>query len=339
MPVLHYFGADAFSQREAYDQLRADHDGDGALAANTLVLDGPRTTPAEVAAAAMTAPFLADHRLVRVDGLCRPHDTARNAPAGKRRRRGLGDWEGLADRLQDLPPSTLLVFVDGEIRAGNPMKRLLGQIAHESQEFKPAKGQKLDAWVRTRAQRAGLHLTARAQRALVARVGRRPGGAGLGDREAAALRRDDDTVDEHVIERICPRNLEAEVWDLTDAVGQGRPDVALRALETLRHAGENNSRLLRTLANQMRRIAVAQDILAQGGGRRNAVRQRFRMGHPYPAQKLAEQARRVTPAQAAAALSRIRDCDAAIQRYRRDLPGGLHDDVALELLVVDLAAG
>ena len=336
MPVLHYFGADAFSQREAYDQLRADHDGDGALAANTLVLDGPRTTPAEVAAAAMTAPFLADHRLVRVDGLCRPHDTARNAPAGKRRRRGLGDWEGLTDRLQDLPPSTLLVFLDGEIRAGNPMKRLLGQIAHESKEFKPAKGRQLDAWVRTRAQRAGLHLTARAQRALVARVGADQG-ALASEIEKLRLYAGDDTVDEHVIERICPRNLEAEVWDLTDAVGQGRPDVALRALETLRHAGENNSRLLRTLANQMRRIAVAQDILAQGGDA-DAVRQRFRMGHPYPAQKLAEQARRVTPAQAAAALSRIRDCDAAIQRYRRDLPGGLHDDVALELLVVDLAA-
>ena len=338
MPVLHYFGADAFSQREAYDKLRADHDGDGALAANTLVLDGPRTTPGEVAAAAMTAPFLADHRLVRVDGLCRPYNRQGNQPAGKRRRRrGLGDWDGLPDRLQNLPPSTLLVFLDGDIRPGNLMKGLLAQVAHESKEFKPAKGRQLDAWVRARVQRAGVHLTGRAERALVARVGADQG-ALASEIEKLRLYAGDDTVDEHVIERICPRNLEAEIWDLTDAVGQGRPEAALRALETLRQSGEDNGGLLRTLASQMRRIPVAQEILAQGGDA-DAVRQHFHMRHPYPAQKLAEQARRFTPAQAAAALPRIRDCDAAIQRYRRDLPGGLHDDVALELLVVDLAAG
>ncbi|MXY78821.1 MAG: hypothetical protein F4Y94_03830, partial [Chloroflexi bacterium] len=86
MPVFHYFGADALSLREACDALRRDHDGDGALANNTLVLEGPRTTPDEVVAAAMTIPFMAEYRLVRVDDLCRPYNLPRGAAAARRRR-------------------------------------------------------------------------------------------------------------------------------------------------------------------------------------------------------------------------------------------------------------
>ncbi|PZC41736.1 MAG: DNA polymerase-3 subunit delta [Chloroflexi bacterium] len=333
MPIFHYYGADAFSRREAYDALRARHDADAALSANTLVLDGPRTTLAELTAAAMTVPFLAAYRLVRVDGICASYNMGRN-PTAARRRRKPDAWADLPQRLETLPDSTLLVFIDAELDTANPMKRLLADIA-EVTLFTPLRRRDLSPWLHRRAQNAGLHLTPRAESALVDRVG--------GDMAALASEIDklqiyagDATVDEHVIQRLCPRNDDAEIWDLTAAVGQGRPGPALRALETLWANGAQTPRLLGALARQMRQIVIAQEILAEGGNA-DTVRERLRIRHPFPAKKLTEQAQRFPSARAAAALPRIRDCDAAIQRFRRDLPGGLRDNLALELLVVDLA--
>lgn len=335
MPVFHYFGDDSFSRREAYDALRVAHDPDGALATNTLVLDGPRTTLAELAAAAMTVPFLAPYRLIRIDDLCARYNLPRNAPP-TRKRPSTAAWDELPQRLQDLPETSLLVFLDGKLDKGNPMRRLIADVA-QAREFKVVKGRRLADWVRSRAQSLEVHLTGRAERVLIDRVGADMA-ALASELEKLRLYAGDATVDEQVVNSLCPSNDEAEVWDLTDAVSQGRTGPALRALEVLNEDGRDTRRLLGLLANQMRRIVLAQEILAQGGDA-GTVRERLHISHPFPAQKLTEQAQRFHPAQAAAALSRIRDCDAAIQRFRRDLPGGLRDDLALELLVVDLAAG
>lgn len=335
MTILHYFGADAFSRREAYDALRAAHDPDGALAANTIALDGSRTTLAELTAAAMTMPFLAATRLVRVDGICASLNWRAGATAGRRRRQP-DAWADLPARLQGLPETTLLVFVDDALDAGNPMRELIAASA-EVREFTPPKGRRLGDWVHQRAQALGVHLTSRAERQLVDRVGSDLG-ALASEIDKLALYAGDATVDERVIQVLCPRNAEAQIWDLTDAVGQGRPGPALRALHVLLDEGRTSASLLGALATQMRRLLVTQDILADGGNA-DTVRERFRMRHPFPAQKLTEQAGRIPAARAAAALPRIRDCDEAIQRFRRGLRGGQRDELALELLIVDLAAG
>ena len=67
--VYVFFGPDSFSRGEAVSAIKAELDRDGDLAANTVVLDGNRTTPEEVIAACSTVPFLGSHRLVIVEGL------------------------------------------------------------------------------------------------------------------------------------------------------------------------------------------------------------------------------------------------------------------------------
>lgn len=335
MPILHYFGADGFGRSEAYNELRAAHDADGALAANSLRLDGARTSLAEITAAARTVPFLAAYRLIRVDGLCRPYELPYNAPPGRRRRTPQG-WDDLPQRLQDLPETSILVFLDDKLDKGNPMRGLIAEVA-QTKEFRALNRRDLSGWVHARARSLDVHLTGQAERALVDRAGSDLATL-ASELDKLRLYAGDATVDEHVIRSICPRNPEAEIWDLTDAVAQGRSGPALRALETLRADGRQSAPLLGALGKQMREIILAQEILAQGGDAA-VVRERLRINHPYPAQKLTEQAQRFTPDRPRLALRRIRECSAAIQRYRRDLPGGLNDDLALELLVVDLASG
>ena len=333
MPAFHLHGADVFRRREAYDALRAANDHDGGLAANTTVLAGGSLVPAELQAAAMTVPFLAEHRLVRVDDLC----TSFNAPRGtaRPRRRTPRDWGGLPDMLAALPPTTLLVFFDGQIDRRNDMRDLINAAGAEVQEFPTLKRKDLAQWLRRRIRAAGLRLTSAAEHRLLAEVGSDTGSL-ASELAKLALYAGDGQIDEPIVASLAPRNPEAEAWDLTDAILAGRPGPALRALHALRSHGRDYSQLIRTIETQMTRIVITCEM-AEAGADAAAVRSHFKMGHPYPAQKLLEQARRYSRHDADAALRRVREADAAVHRYWSDLPGGLPQDLALEVLVVDLA--
>ena len=125
-------GENGFARQEAYDALRAQYDPDGALATNTLVLDGARTSRGELETAVLTVPFLADHRMVRVDGL-----GARMKGGG--RRRSLGEWDSLSDLLDGVPPTTVLVFLDDELTGANPLRRAVEEAgAGKDDELVPA---------------------------------------------------------------------------------------------------------------------------------------------------------------------------------------------------------
>ena len=325
--ILLFTGANSFAQREAYDAIRAAHDQDGALAANTVVFAGGALTSAELQAAATTVPFLAGHRLVRVDGLCGRFEVVRGG-----RRRSLGEWEALPDVLQAVPASTLLIFVDGAVAKANPVRALIEE-GGEVRDFPPLKEGQLVPWVRTRARALGAQLTPGAERRLVEQVGNDLW-ALASEIEKLRLYAGSATVDETVVGALAPVNREATIWQLVDAVADGRTAGAMQALDTLRSGGETAQYILRMIARQMRLITVAREAL-DGGGSVAEVQDRLEVS-PFVARRALAQADRYTQAAADAALRRVLACEVAIQDYRHDRPGGLRDDLALELLVADL---
>src|SRR5579871_6334718 len=122
-----FYGPDGFSRAEALAALRRSLDGDGMLATNTAVFDGKSLKPDELFAACDTVPFLAEHRLVLVEGLLAAQEgRARRPRAGRGRANAAepatGDgspWAALPEYARRLPPTTELVLVEGELRADN----------------------------------------------------------------------------------------------------------------------------------------------------------------------------------------------------------------------------
>ncbi len=326
--ILLLSGDNTFTRHEAYQAICAAHDGDGALAANTLVLNGATVTLAELRVAALALPFLADHRLVRVDGLC-----GRFAPAGGRRR-NLGEWDGLEDMLRELPPTTLLIFVDDAVTASNAIRSRIAA-AGEVRDFPLLREREVGPWLRDRARALGIHLTPAAERQLVTQLGRDLW-ALAGELDKLRLYAADATIDEKVVASLAPVNREANIFQLVDAAAEGRTGPALRALAILRANGETPQRIIAMLARQMRMISVAREVL-DAGGSTNDLQAQLDL-RQFVAQRALDQARRYSQATADAALCRVLDADIAIQDYRHDRPGGLRDDLALELLVADLSA-
>lgn len=327
MAVYLFYGEDRFARLDAVAALRREHDADGALINNSVNFDGARLSLAELGAAVAAAPFLGGVRWVRVDGLC--------ARFGVPRRGGrqLGEWDGLPEVLQQLPATTVLVFVEEELRRGNPMLQLIEPLA-DTREFARLKPEEALEWLRGEVRRRGLHLTRNAAQTLVERAG--------GDRgsltqavDKLSLYAGDANVDETIVEAMVPATRSVSIFNLVDAVAERRLADAMRALDGVRAEGEPEARIIQMLARTFRQIVVTREVIDRGGSNEE-IQQATRANFAWLARRLRRQAQSYTQTSADAALARVLEAEEAIISYRRD-EGGLPEDVAVELLVADLA--
>jgi DNA polymerase III subunit delta len=115
-------------------------------------------------------------------------------------------------------------------------------------------------------------------------------------------------------------SAEEPIWDLTDAIGEGRSADALHVLARLLGAGEAAPVLLGALVSHFRRLLR----VASGGDV---------AGPPFVKKKLASQARRYGVARLRAALGALHETDLALKGA-----GALRPELALERVVIALAA-
>ena len=344
-------GPDDFSRNEAFAALKAQHNRDGALAQNTTVLDARNLTLEQLRAAALTVPFLAEFRFVRVDGLCAriqsgarptspgrppPPEAGRGTPPeagrGNRRKRDSGEWDALPDLLAAIPPTTLLLFLDDEANPANPIRRAVAAVG-EVREFPLPRERDLVPWITRRAQTIGLSLTPGAGQLLAQWVG-----AHLwvlaSELEKLKTYAAGAAVDEAAVRSLVAPAYETTIFRFVDAVAEGRPAAALNALALLR-GQEEPQRIISMLARQFRLLIVAREILDQGG--RVADVQQTLALPDFVARRVTEQARRFRQPTLDAAIPRILQAEVQIQNYWQDRPGGVQQDLAVELLVADLA--
>ena len=119
--VLYIFhGEDDFTRREALARLAESLDAPEALATNTSKLDGSDLSYDRLMSIINAMPFLAEHRLVIVQGLLsksNPPDRQRTgSSAAQRQRKGskeAAQWDQLPNAVKVMPPTTVLVSKTG----------------------------------------------------------------------------------------------------------------------------------------------------------------------------------------------------------------------------------
>lgn len=308
-PAYLLAGAEALLRDDALEALRQAVLGTGPADFDFDRLEGERTTPGGLLDAVRTLPVLAPRRLVVL-----------REPEARRGRAGdLGDAVAAAVEAT-AGGSTVLVVVAAKVDKRSRWVKAFRAPAVLVACDPPKGGRAVVAFAREEAARQGLTLGPGAAEALAEAVG--PQLLLLrGELEKAALLAGpgERVTREHVIES-ASQVAEEPIWDLTDAIGEGRTADALALLSRMLRAGAPPPVVLGALTGHFRRLTRARH-----GGQL--------AGHPFAVRKWQTQARRYTPERLLACLRALHEVDEVLKGQ-----GGIAHDVALQRLVMGLAA-
>lgn len=273
-------------------------------------MSGETATPAGVRDAVGALPMMAKRRLVVL-----------REPEGRR-----GSAKALTDGLAELVPEVLeqdhavLVVTATKVDKRNRWVKAFSDPAANVDCAAPKAGRSLAAFVKAEAKRQGLTLEGGVAELLAERVGPQLLLLRQEIAKVALLAGPNEKIQLAHAEASAGHVAEQPIWDLTDAIGEGRAAEAITMLSRMMDAGAPAQVVLGTLASHFRKL------LRLGTGGRVP-------GPPFVVRKLESQARRYPPGRLTACMQAIHDADTALK-------GGstMRPEIALERLVLGLAS-
>jgi len=323
------YGQDDFSLSQAVGRIKADLGDQEMVATNTTNLEGQHLTISELINKCGAAPFLSSHRLVIVDGLLGRFEVKQSKPRSGRgkSRNGLGEWEGLASYIEQMPETTVLVLVDREMKGQNPLLKKLSPLA-EVRTFPLLRGRDLMAWIQQRIREEGGGITPQAVNLLAELIGGDLW-AMNGEIQKLLLYSQERPISEDDVRQLVSHVQEAKIFALVDAVAEGRNELAQRILHRLYQDGVAPTYILVMITRQFRLIAEAKDL--EPGLSRLQMQDRLGLKSSYPLDKTLRQANLYDFDGVKRAYDKLLETDLAIKT------GQYNDRLALELLVTELA--
>ena len=346
--LLH--GDDEFSSREQLKKLRQQ----GNFEYNQDTFNGGEVNLATITAASNTMPFLADQRLVVVEGLPKKRrgESATSAPgdesgtgdsstgtggkggkAKKGKRSGKGNTEsrasfekGFAEYVPHMPDTTvLIVLVDELLDANNPLLKAAGEHGKVIQSTLP-RGGALESWISKRAKSLGVTIDGDAATLLANFIGNQLRLLANELDKLATYVGDGGTITVDDVRTLSAQVQEARIFDLTDALAQRNQKQALTILHDLLANGEPPIKLISTISSQVRSLLLVKE-LSQQGMRSPQIASTIGIA-PFVADKVARQVGKFTAAQLEVAYRQLLATDASLKRSR------MTPEMALDLLVV-----
>jgi DNA polymerase-3 subunit delta len=329
------YGSDRFTRDEQVRGLKRRMREGPAGDFNLTELAGQELGLNEVRAAADALPFLADRRLVVVEGLLgrlagAAKPSARRGKSAKTAQPTRDDraLEELLSYLGKLPPTTALVLVEDQLDPRIVAGRIPADRAHVRAYERPRPNE-LARWIDRRVKHYHGTMEAAAARQL-ARLA--PEDLALLDNEIRKLVTyvGDRAVSLADVE-LLSTTPDVTIFGLLDALANGERGSALSHLRSLFTRNERPEAIVPQIAAALRRMVQARELLDQGT--RGPDLQRRLGVHPFVAEKTEQQARGYRIDQLEAALRLLLRTDRAIKT------GEAEPELALELFIADLPRG
>jgi DNA polymerase-3 subunit delta len=334
---------------EVLAEIRAGVSDDPDLAdLNTTRLDGHQVTLPEIRNACDTLPFLAQRRLVVVEGfLGRLATPSRGRPSGpdpvipgestsaeaSSHEADKAQSKALLAYLDQVPESSELVLVEEQVVGSGAILRRLLELQRDGQARivaceKPRKSD-LPAWIRTRAKFRRVRLDVTAVVDLAEFVG-----DDLRQLDQELIKLADYAGGKEVnsadVRRLVPATRAASVFELVDALGSGNMPAAGKLMQhVLDVDGEHPLRVLTMIARQYRLLIQAKALQA-AGAKPPEIARRLNVAD-WTAPKLLAQAAKHSVARLQRAMERVLATDEAIKT------GQMGDREAMDLLLAELA--
>ncbi|MBE0466949.1 MAG: DNA polymerase III subunit delta [Candidatus Desulforudis sp.] len=309
-PVYLFYGEEVFLHHRAIDRLKAALLPEGIEAFNLSELDGEEAGPDEVVGAARLAPVLSVYRLVVV----------RNVPWFDK---SPTEIQSLEIYLEKPLNSTCLVLqTAGTVDRRRKLYQLAAR-AGRAIDFTLLSRDDTARWVSREAKRAGKVFTREAmEHFLAARPAGLQGVATELEKLLTFVGAAERITGNDVL-AVAPPLRQETIFQVVDAVGERRFEVALDGIRKLLAAGEPPFGILAMLARQFRLLLCASDLADSGLGTAEiAARLKTR---PFVIKKALAQARNFQRQQLAAALAGLLEVDAAVKTGRQDFYPALNN--------------
>jgi len=313
------YGKDTFSRHQKLGLIKSQLGDPAMLDMNTNMLSAQQLTIDQVQNACNTIPFLSPFRLVIIEGLLERFELKPDS--------ALKDWYGLADYVKQMPETTVLVLIDGEIKEKkNQLLKALAASAEVS-TFPEPKGKGLRDWILVWVKNGGGTITSEAVNLLAELIG--------GDLWAMGNEIDkllDYSARRHItdndVRQVTSNVREASIFALVDAILERNSKTGQRLLHNLLQSGASPAYIISMITRQLRLIVIAKDMREKVFA--PEVRNKLERTSDYSLEKALQQAKAYTSEHTKRAYHLLLDADIAIKTGRKD------GDLALNLLVIEM---
>ena len=277
-----------------------------------------------VADAVEAMPMMAEHSLVQMDDF----DLSKLSESNR---------ETLVNILSDIPDYCTIVFVFGtvEFKFDARQKKLKDVLDRGlSVEFARQSQRELTSWIRRHFRTFGKEIGDKQCEYLTFITGGTMAALGAEISKIAAYASGTEITLPDINAVVTPV-LDAEVFDLTDAITEGDYEKALQKLRTLLQMQQEAIPLLGAIGGQMRRLHYAKAAMNAGKGESGVAELlKLSMGrapHPFVLHKTITAARRVSDRFCAEAVTLCLEADAKLKGFSGD------EQRTMELLLLQLA--
>jgi len=325
-------GEDDFSLRQSLEKIKESVGDQTVLAANTTVLDGQQVTLDQLRAACETVPFLAEKRLVIIEGLL-----GRFESKGKSRRKKtkhLSDqkngYESIVAYVSQVPDFTMVVLIDGKIKSQNPLLTELFAKG-EVRAFPLLKEPQLRQWIQRRITEAGGTISPPAVDVLAKFVG-----SNLwlmaSEIEKLVLFTAGRRIEEEDIRALVSYAQEANVFSMVDAILESKAGLAQRLLAQLLQQGVAPTHLLVMIARQTRMLVQVKELRNRRKSRVE-IQNKLGLTLEFVLRKALEQAGKYSLTRLKEVYHKLLEADLAIKT------GKCEEELVLNILIAELCQG
>ena len=334
--MLHILiGEDDFSIRQALEAIKKAAGDPADMMPNTTVLEGAKVTPEQLHAACETMPFLADKRLVIVEGLLERFEPKRKSgkSAGKKSSRTaapVDDPQPLADAIKSLPGFTELIIIGGGVKSTNPLLHAIGAGAKVNSFPLLKKREQLVQWIEKRVAAQSKAGISKKAADLMARLVGSDLWTMANEVDKLVLYTGSKVIEESDVKAIVSNVQEAGIFDMVDAIIESRVVVAQQLLQRLFQQGMSPAQVLVMLSRQARIIYLVK-AMRSGNRPRTEIMSHLGLNSDFVINKAWTQADKYSPSRIRDVYHKLLEADIAIKTGRYGSP-----ELALDVLLAEM---
>lgn len=295
--VYFFYGEEKLLQEKAIKALEQQILPQGLEDFNKDVVSGADTTPKQIAELAMNLPFMAERRLLIVQS---PFPFLSIPKSDKT---GQATVQYLLDYLESPNPQCCLVFLSDAALGKTGLLNKKLQDTAVTVEFAPLKGKAMEQWIAQYVEAAGRQIDRQALEYL----------SSINSFDLQIMEQELQKLllyhPEHPmitiehVDMIVTKTVEANIFALSDSIGNKKGNEALRILRDMFYIGESPFKLLGFLNRHFRNLLFVKDYHSMGY-QESEIKEKTKL-HPFVIKKSIRQAERFSTAQLIHALEQL----------------------------------